>query len=432
MTGTDLETRLSAALQARADLVTPESLPPLAVPEPRVVPFVRRPATWAVAAAASAVLIALPFVFANSGNPSDMQPAPAPTPTETTTPAALSGDVDGDGYDETVTIDGHGVISVVLFSSSSGTPLTVDAGADGSALVGLAWLGDSPAVVADDHGTGRVFRVTADGLVQVEVEGGQSDYPFTENDPERTWFVEGGQLFTAVPGEETIRYAAAWELNAQGRLVDRPVGEYCYDSAAGHPKPCGGRDGVVSGDPPRQIALFPEAEPLAPGQTFHGGVYEGDAIVSLDGTVVSIRIGDNPPYTFDLGPGTGYRLYPVTLSSNSDATAVVVSQTDGAQTTYRVVGWQAGELVEYLPPNLGGGGLVPPDPITMADQVTWVSVTGRLFTRYPDPDEIAGEHVVRWSLDQAPGLTAEPVEPQDPGTLVCFDTSNNPPTYNGC
>lgn len=103
-----IEQRLADALNARADLVTQESLSPSAPPAP-VVPLRRRfprPAGYAVAAAACAAAVAAPFVIpALTGDEADPKPDPAPVveigvdwPVEQT----RSYDVDGDGRDDEI------------------------------------------------------------------------------------------------------------------------------------------------------------------------------------------------------------------------------------------------------------------------------------------------------------------------------------------
>ena len=65
------ETRLVAALAARADQVQPEDLRSAEVPEvaapPRAVTFLRHPAAYAVGIAAAAAAIAAPFVIGGLG-----------------------------------------------------------------------------------------------------------------------------------------------------------------------------------------------------------------------------------------------------------------------------------------------------------------------------------------------------------------------------
>jgi hypothetical protein len=412
---TEIEDRLTAALGARAEQVTTADLPPLVVPEATVVPFVRRPLVWAVAAAAC-VALAVPFAVSKLDRGGDnISPAPSPT-----TPAAsLTGDLDGDGTDETVTIDDHGKLSVVLASSNSGTPLTANAGADGSTLVGLVYLDDSDAqsVVTDDRGTGRIFRVTADGLVQVEVVDGKFFYPFTNNDPDATWTVLNQALVTVTDTpDKTVFDAQTWRLNNRGLLSGDYLGQICAGTDPGTFAYCGGGSGILSDL--RQVALFPEAEALAAGESFEGGVYEGAATVSLDGTVLTIKIGTNPAHTFDLGPGQDRKLYPVTLAGDGDTTGVVVSEQDAAGTRFRVIGWQAGELAEFGP---------SPETVPADDQVTWVSVTGHLFTRY---HHNGGDLVIveDWTLTSDGQLVSHDLSAANGMPSICVD----PPAYDGC
>jgi len=415
---TEIEDRLTAALGARAEQVTTADLPPLVVPEATVVPFARRPVVWAVAAAAC-VALAVPFAVSKLDRGGDhISPAPSPS-----TPAAsLTGDLDGDGTDETVTIDDHGKLSVVLASSDSGTPLTADAGADGSTLVALVKLDDSRArsVVTDDRGTGRIFRVTDQGLVQVEVMDGKTFYPFTNNESGATWTVLGDDLLTVTDTpEKSVFDAQIWRLNPDV-LKSNYLGQICSGTDPGSFAYCGGGSGVVS--LVYQVALFPEAQPLDAGESFQGGVYEGQATVSLNGNVLSMKIGTNPAYTFDLGDGQDRELYPVTMSGDGDTTAVVVSERDADGIRFRVIGWQAGELAEFGP---------TPAAVTVGDQVSWVSTTGRLFTRY-HPDEGDQVLVEEWVLEADGHVAPHPLMPANGKASVCFDLTQDPPAYDGC
>lgn len=117
-----LEDRLTAALTARADLVTPEDLRPAEPPVER--PSWVRPVLYGLAAAACAAAIATPFVLGRGlgGDSPDLPPAtqtPSQLPSESPTAAPLgdwpvidswrSLDVDGDGAkDELVTQNASG------------------------------------------------------------------------------------------------------------------------------------------------------------------------------------------------------------------------------------------------------------------------------------------------------------------------------------
>ena len=75
-----IEDRVTAALDARAELVRPEDLGPMVVPDR---PRRPRPAVVILlVAAAAAVVVALPFVL-GGGDGSSPDPAPEPTPSVT-------------------------------------------------------------------------------------------------------------------------------------------------------------------------------------------------------------------------------------------------------------------------------------------------------------------------------------------------------------
>ena len=429
----DLETRLSAALHARADLVTPDSLRPLEVPDAPVVPLVRRRATWVLAAAACAALLTLPFVLRDAAERTEQPPSTeGPSPTTSTGPTELTGDLDGDGYDETVTMDGHGVLSVVLASSSSGTPLTADAGADGSTLVGLVKLDSSGAesVATDDRGTGRIFHITQDGLVEVVAVEGEASYPFTHDEPGQAWFINGDAFMTSFQDVGVpAAYGRVWQLNAQGRLRGTWFGEMCPNVQLGHPETCGGGSGVVSSQPGiGQVALYPKAsETIHTGQSFpisiDGG--GGPGTVSLDGSTLSVDFPGGSPAQRVTIPGEGGNVVYTTFMPGIEVPGIVVRQTRaGGFDWYYVVSWVAGELTVMDTSNVPDG--VSSETYSGDDQATWFSATGHLFTSWPSQNG-TGNFIVMRSLGPT-GLSGEFVTAPDGNREICLD----PPAYGAC
>ena len=411
---TEIEDRLTAALGARAEQVTAADLPPLVVPGATVVPFVRRPLVWAVAAAAC-VALAVPFVVENLDRGGDnISPAPSP---DATTPtffgASLTGDLDGDGTDETVSIDEHGIISVVLASSSSGTPLTADAGADGSTLVALVKLDDSGAqsvFTGDRGGTGRVFRVTGDGLVQVEAEGGGPH-----------WFPQRGELLTAArTGIAHIMSMDSWRLMPNGKLGPVPLGEYC-DFEIGAPRPCGNGDGVTSDG--LQVALFPESNVVPDGQSLpiaiDGG--GGPGTITLDGSALTVDFPGGSPAEQVTIPGQGTNKLLSSFMPGVEVPGIVVRQTrsDG-YVVFTIVTWRAGHLTV-----LDTGEQIS----SWDDHTSWMSTTGRLFTMSPDVNG-DGASVQQWSMTET-GVVAQDVTAPDGRRQICFG-EGDPPTYDAC
>lgn len=431
MTGTlktgDLETRLTAALQARAEQVTPESLPPLAVPEPRVVPFVRRPATWAVAAAAAAVLIALPFVLGGTTHRSERPPTTeGPSPTETATPSQLTGDLDGDGYTETVSIDEHGVISVVLASSSSGTPLTVDAGADGTTIAGLASIDPAHpkahAILSVDHGLGQVFRVTDAGLTEVLVRG-EEDYETFTAENGMLWGVADDRLLIAYDtGVPNVWVTMRYLLGDDGKLDTTTLGELCVEGDA-LPVPCGGGAGVVEPDDNYQVPLFPRAtDSVRPGGSMpiaiDGGGEPGQ--ITLDGSKLTVDWPGGSPAESVTIPGEGSNELLSTLMSGTEVPGIVVLQTheDGYK-YYLLVTWRAGHLTL-----LDTGG----QTYAGDDQNTWLSTTGRLFTAWPDQSS-SGSFVKEWKMTET-GVESREITNADGSKVICFGPGAN--EYDAC
>jgi hypothetical protein len=377
---------------------------------------------WAVAAAAC-VALAVPFAVSNLDRGSD-DISPAPTTTPTSPAASLTGDLDGDGTDETVTIDEHGKLSVVLASSDSGTPLTADAGADGSTLVGLVSVDDSGAmsVVADDRGTGRVFRVTADGLVQVEVKDGQSFYPFTHNEEGQTWWVADGRLLTGVDiGVAPIWAAKDWTLNAGGELDATELGEYCVEGQA-DPAPCGGGAGVVDGDG-LQVALFPESSVVPDGESLpiaiDGG--GGPGTITLDGSTLTVDFPGGSPAEQVTIPGKGTNQLLSSFVPGVEVPGIVVRQTQSdGYVVFTIVTWRAGHLTV-----LDSGDQIS----SWDDHTSWLSTNGRLFTMSPDVNGDAAS-LQQWSMTET-GVVAHDVTAPDGTRQICFG-EGDPTPYDAC
>jgi hypothetical protein len=268
-----IEDRLAAALDARAELVTPQDLRPLEVPTPR-----RRPPVGVLllAAAASAAVIATPFLLEDgsrttpspgpAGSPSAGVSEPAePEPSEASeTPAVPAdaivvdrqrADVDGDGRPDKVRLLSHSTYPEDPAEGS--VEVTLASGGTGVAAVPFGYPGLKPA-----------FDINGDGREQVllsHTEGGDAAQLLVY-----TWH-EGGLVLTQQEGkaplgfEEGGTYVAgyytddrgliSWESRDAGgatfevdewswavdgeRLVPTPAGTRCKDIGQEPPRPCG-------------------------------------------------------------------------------------------------------------------------------------------------------------------------------------------------
>jgi len=379
-------------------------------------------------AAATVAALALPFVLDEGTD--RISPAPAPTYVTRYPMPIVDTDVDGDGANDTVDVDGHGTLSILLASSSSGTPLTADAGADGTTLVGLVPVGDSATppmmIVTDDHGAGRIFHVAGGELVQTDDAGDWFDHRFPMTAEGQTWWVGPEGLLT---GFDTgpIWLATKWTLNTRGKLDSISIGEYC--DAALYPEPCGGGAGVVLPHE-GQIALYPEAtDVIRSGEStpiaIDGG--GGAGTLSLDGSTVTVDFPGGSPAQQVTVPGEGQNTVFTTFMAGIEVPGIVVRQARaGGYEFYYVISWRDGELTLLLDENGRSDQLYAGD-----DQYTWFSTTGRLFTRWPAQTS-AGEFIVSWDFSQQAWLARVDVTNADGSRDICVDATTKPAAYGPC
>lgn len=429
----ELETRLKAALNARADLVHPADLPALEVPAATVTPLVRRSVPWVVAAAAAAVVVAVPLALRDGTD--ELSPAPSPsgptslvTPTETSTGApddgrTLTGDLDGNAVDDTASIDDQGRLTVTL---DDGTVLTADAGTAGTTFTGLAYIDsahrDIQAIVTEDKGIGDVFRVTAGALTHVVVDGAGSYETFNRDEDGMQWGVtERGQLVTtfesSAPGVWTTHH---WMLGEKGKLTPTILGEMCSEGG-NMPAPCGGGEGVTGRDG-WQVALYPEAiEVLPRGETMPLGIDGGGEPlqVSLEGNTLTVDSGTGAPDSVTIQGEGPMELLTVVLPGIEVPGLIVRHREDNGLLYYDVVSWWNGELTVID----GGDQLYAGD-----DQFTWVAATGRIFTRWPS-QQGNGDFVKQWSMD-GQTLVSQEITNVDGSKQICFGPADG--QYGAC
>lgn len=436
----ELETRLKAALNARADLVHPEDLPALEVPTATVTPLVRRPVPWVVGAAAAAVVVAVPLALRDGTD--ELSPAPSPsgptrlfTPTETSTGApddgrTLTGDLDGDGDPEQITINDQGVVRITYSQLQGDWAEIPAAGSPGTTLAGLAQIDPAQpkamAIVTDDHGVGSVFRLVPNGgfiLPEEVVVNGAGDYEtFNRDEDGQQWGITAsGQLVTtfetSAPG---IWYTHHWALAPNGKLDSAMLGEMCSEGG-NMPAPCGGGEGVTGRDG-LQVALYPETTEVLPaGETMTLGIDGGGepGQVSLEGDVLTVDFGTGDPDSVTI-PGEGRKQLLTTVLPGIEVPGLIVRhREDNGLLYYDVVSWWNGELTVID----GGDQLYAGD-----DQFTWVSATGRIFTRWPS-QQGNGEFLKSWSVS-GQTLESEEITNVDGSKQICFDFADG--QYGTC
>ena len=276
-----IEDRLTAALQARAELVTSDDLRPLAVPATPA--HARRRTVIVLAAAAAAVVaVAAPFVIArldgtdNGSVPIRPPVLPPPTDTTPTNPAPTTADepadggrlvdrqqadVDGDGRPDDVRVlvtSGHGGGSagVVEVTSASGTTasaswptgypprllpafdinddgheqvlLSFTAGGDEAPMLVYAWL-DGGLVRADTAGSAPL-------ALGLDGEGTYTDY-YTDVRGLHSW-LRGEPV---QPGGWPMFHVQDWVWTLdRDQLTAKRDGDLCVDvTAADPPSACG-------------------------------------------------------------------------------------------------------------------------------------------------------------------------------------------------
>lgn len=287
-----IEDRLVAALEARAELVTPEDLGPIQVPDcprrPR-----RRAAVLLLVAAASAAVVVTPFVLGGGGGAAP-EPDPAGPPsvgvsettessptTESTAPSepstqpstqpgdvVVSGrqraDVDADGRPDDVQVlldsptpdePGDGLVEVSLATGGTGTaempfgyPPTLlpalDINGDGREQVLLSHTagGDEAQLLVYTWHEGGLIRVRPDRDVPLALaldgQGRVTDYHADDRG-----LVSWRRLDPVDPSGGPRFNVEEWSWSVDGdRLMATPAGYACVDvTVADPPQPCTGQ-----------------------------------------------------------------------------------------------------------------------------------------------------------------------------------------------
>ena len=276
-----IEDRLVAALEARAELVGPEDLGPIQVPDRPRRP--RRGVVLLLAAAASAVAVGAPFVLGGGGaspepdptGPSSVvsspsEPAPSESaPSESAPPTASSdlvvadrqrADVDGDGRPDEVRLmldsaqeePAAGVVEVSLAAGgtvSAEVPLgyprllpAFDINGDGHDQVLLSHTagGDSAQLLVYTWYDGGLVpaRTDGDAPLALDLDGqGRVDHYYTDDRGLFSW----RRLDPVDPSGGPRFRVEQWSWSVDGdRLVPTPAESGCVD--------------VTSQDPPQRCA----------------------------------------------------------------------------------------------------------------------------------------------------------------------------------
>jgi hypothetical protein len=399
-----IEERLTAALHARADQVTPEDLTPLLVPAPR---RSRRTVVAAAVLAAAAVsaVVALPLL---DDVPNDDRPAPPAsslTPTPSPEPAQgrseVRTDLDGDGKRDRAWIEdgqvrvryttGTGVDAQVEVGSLLLPPVT-DAGTRHPIVVAV------PPADSDRRATTVTF---AD-----DIRVRQAPASLALGPGRTVWVDEIGALMLGeydanLPQNQRVPVAAAaYRAKRDGELVEYSAGDLCWDRTT-HETPVDCQ--VLPHQDADPSLMFPMVEERYPVDVSHGS-FDGpyDDIVlerTRDGFELSYTwdtVESRAPVPADSDP----ELLGSAISSSMDAPAVVVAYAEGESERMSVYaptseGFRALDVEGDR--FLGNAEGDSPDHLA---QRTWMSLVSGLWSASQVSEDEPNRYLVtRWTVD---------------------------------
>ncbi|MDR7251234.1 hypothetical protein J2X46_000206 [Nocardioides sp. BE266] len=461
-----MEDRLRAALAARAELVRPEDLAPLAP----VVPLRPRwQSPWVLLATAAVVLLILGVVFQGvTGRQRSDDVAPKPDAPQVTLPADVGRDwktddlsstprldLDGDGIKEKVaflaepTKEHDGRIRLQTTLSSTGeeswgiaqlqstigtyTLDPIDADGDGDQELVLPY--DDLQGGPDAPGHPLVFDLRDGLLVQlgvdqpellqlgnVQVPGSETEfYDLVRN---FSYGVEDGRLvstrsvrsfargnMTVLRPGTIVRDSWTWSLDEAGVLHPEPAG-CLLETPDGRTTPCpdGARDGIPDLAPASTSTLgVGETADFTEGYRFSARIQPGDPILAVDGSD-----GRAMATVLDV-PDPRLATVQPTAVFYDGASVVVTSASDPSRVEVLA---QRGNFM----PELDRAGDIPLE--NTADNRTWLAEDGTLLTATAAGD--GTWELWQWQLVSGDRITALPWGP------VCFDDVEDPSTGHAC
>jgi hypothetical protein len=399
---------------------------------PRAGGRTRRTAVVAAVAAACAAAIAAPFALHGGHDPAP--PATGPSTAPHVPHGALTGDVDGDGLIDTVSLSRQGLIRIVLGSGTTVRHLVPG----GTALEGLAHVGTPGLDVVTSEGMSDGSRGTdwsvwhLHGTSLSTVRFGHHRVIGTVRDSTVAWVSDDtlydGTLDDLQKGQDRVAVLSrSWALR-DGRLAPTRAGVQCWDrGTGGTPAVCApgqdwtpdvGSHGDLPALQPIGATWFKDAtSPVVDGSdswTLDRATPPGPAeaprmdlvLHSGDATTRALVPAGWPPVL---------RARPVTPGG---VHGVLISQEGGDSDTWRVYVDDDGRPAELRtdgPVRLGGGFTHDADSVYLS----WVSGAGRLFTRVGTSD--AGRYrVYEWDPVGGTATSLPVLQARDLGT-VCFD-----------
>jgi hypothetical protein len=408
----------------------------------------RRAAVVVSVSLAGLAVVAVPFVLLTGER--DAAPprseSSGPPVTASASPigshAALTGDLDGDGVPDHVSLQRSGMLEARLGSGIVAHHLLQDS----PRLEGLADVGGGgPALVTSsrrpDGRTWTVWRLQGRDLVPMPVDGSRA---LTSLAGSSVVWLSGRTLYdgTLDPlqrGEHEVAVVSRqWSL-AGGRLVARSAGIRCWDRASDRPPTtCApGQDWTYDVGPHGDLPTLLPAD--SRGTAGRSGTR------TADGDVWTVRRAESPgplePSHWTLGvsgrlaarsvavaPGSAPSLFRTPVRVGDLTQGVLLSQEGGDLDAWRVyVDWDG--RIQELPTRGSvqlGGGFTGRHPEVA--YLSWMSADGSLFTRIGEATP-GRYRVYAWRPEDATAATAPTLVAQDLGTL-CIDEMLG--TYGTC
>lgn len=410
--------RAGAALRARADLITPQSLHTRAEPVPPRLPLHRRPTTWlalvVVLVLGAGAALALDRV-------TDRSAVPEPPGDVRDT---ARGDLDGDGRDDRAWIVEPGRLVVGL---ADGRLLRADfppRTRDDAELIGIGEVGmEGQVVVATDHNPYLanvwVWRVEGDDLRTVP----KGNLYLTVDRRGVVWVDEDGRLLSGIYDQAQGIQRRVWAQQVwseNGVLTSTPFEQqWCWDAGSEpYPRECreGESFGPYVGDPGDLPPLYPPVhDEVGPDTVLLQGSGAAAVMVRVRGREFSL-VRSGQEFTVQLPPATFYSLSDQTLDLGG-TTGWLLRQGLPHRTRALVVIERFRRPV-VLPPPIGDAAWGQSE----TEQV-WPSESGRLYSRRHithNRYQVWQWHVERTRL--TPRYLGE----------VCFDDFAFPHRYGRC
>jgi len=403
----------------------------------------RRRTTIAGTAVAGALAVSLPFVLGDghrdvTARPGRKLPAASAPPR-----GDMTGDVDGDGIDDAVSLTRAGVLRVAL---GSGTTVRHRIAGSAPAVEGLVDAAAGRLVVTSRRARdlpGRdwtVWRVDDGAALRVPLR--DRAVIGTLPDLATAWIADGtlydGTLDPLQHGHDRVVVLARSWVRVDGRLSATGAGVRCWDRAtAGTPVSCeaGQEWAYDAGRHGNLPALLPadDGRLVGPdGVTFDSGDSWSLHAAKPAGPVESLHVdlvfaGQGTTETIRVPPGWGPSVFrsPVRLATGTEA--VLLSQEGGDSDSWRLFTFAAGRVqeVETRGPVALGGGFTADGSTAYR---SWMSADGHLFTRIGTA--VAGHYrVYAWDDDGVGPGGAPVLRSRDLG-VVCLDETLG--TYGTC